>query len=230
MQLGEFARHGHGAAGKRRGEVVQRLDDAVRAFEEDERGLELFKFREQPSALALLLRHEAREEKAVSGEPGECEAGEHGGRAGAGGDGNAKLHRLLHQPVAGVGDERHASIADERNGGALLQPLQNMWPRLLGIVLMVRGELRPDGEALHQFAGGARVLAQHGFGGGKGGECAHRDIAQIADGGCHHIEPRRQRLRLIAVGADDVAGPGICHAVAVCPLFPPRPHACGGEE
>ena len=163
MQLGEFARHRHGASGESHGEVVQRLDDAVRAFEEDERGLEFRKFLEQPSALALLLRHEAREEKAVGGKPGEREAGEHGGRSGAGGDGNAHLHGLLHQPVAGVGDERHAGIADQGNGGALLQTFENMWPRLLGIVLVIGRKLRLDCKALHQLSARARVLAQHGL-------------------------------------------------------------------
>ena len=65
MQLGELTRDRDGAARERLRNILQGFDDAVRAFEEDERCFERCQFREQPFALALLLRHEAREEEAV---------------------------------------------------------------------------------------------------------------------------------------------------------------------
>ncbi len=69
MELRQFARHGDAAAGKRCADIMQCFDDAVRAFEEDERRLELRELLEEPLPLALLLRHEAGEEEAVGGKP-----------------------------------------------------------------------------------------------------------------------------------------------------------------
>ncbi len=55
-------------------------------------------------------------------------------------------------------------------------------PHLLGIVLVIGGEFRPDGEALHQPAARARVLAEHGFGGGERRERTDGDVAQLPMG------------------------------------------------
>jgi hypothetical protein len=68
VQLGEFAGDGDGAARQCCFHVLQRLDDAVRAFEEDERRAQLLEFGEELFPLALLLRHEAREGEAVGGQ------------------------------------------------------------------------------------------------------------------------------------------------------------------
>ena len=83
VQLRQFTRDRDGPAGKRCFKIAQRVHDAVRAFEEDERGLQFREVIEQPLPLARLLRHEARKQEAVCGQARQRKPRQHGGGAGA---------------------------------------------------------------------------------------------------------------------------------------------------
>jgi hypothetical protein len=72
-------------------------------------------------------------------------------------------------------------------------------------VLVQRLARRRDAVVGEELAGGARVLAIDHIGAGQRLEGAQADVAQIADGGRHHIEARRQRRRREAGSRDEKA-------------------------
>ena len=99
--------------------------------------------------LARFLRQEAEEGEAVGGQARQGQRRENGRRAGAGGDRDARPHCFRHQPVARIGDQRHAGIADQRDGWRRrLSRARMRGPHLCRIVLVIGRQPRADGDSV----------------------------------------------------------------------------------
>ncbi len=78
-------------------------------------------------------------------------------------------HAIRHQPVAGIGHQRHARIAHQSNGLPFAQGTQNGGPHLRRVMFMIGHEPRADAVALQKLGRGAGVLAQEDINCGHGG-------------------------------------------------------------
>ena len=95
-----------------------------------------------------------------------------------------RLAAGAHQLKAGIGDERHAGIADKSDAFARFQFLQNLRPRFFGIVIVIGEQRFPDAVMREQAPGHARILARHPVGRDQHIKRAQSNIAEIADWRC----------------------------------------------
>ena len=103
--------------GERRGRAVRRLEEHHRPLLAGQRG--------EPAGRSPGLRgQEPLEAEPVHRQAGDRERGEHRRRARDAGDRDARLDRRGHQPVAGVGDARHAGVGDQHDPVAAEERLE----------------------------------------------------------------------------------------------------------
>ena len=112
---------------------------------------------------------------------------------------------LADQPVARIGDQRRAGIRDQGYGFACRQPLQDLRPHRLGVVVVIGDERRRQAVVVEQLAGHARVLAGDEVGGGQNLQRPQGDVAQVPDRGRDRVEPAGQARRLEGVSAGRIA-------------------------
>src|SRR5205823_3446631 len=115
----------------------QRVDDAMGAFEEDERGAQVSEFGEEAAPVAIFLGKEAEEAETVGGKARESKRGYDRRGAGATGDGDAFGGCFPSEAIAGIRDQWHAGIADEGDRFSRLEPGENAGPDLRGIMLVI---------------------------------------------------------------------------------------------
>ena len=190
MEFGQFARHGDAPAGQMGFDLLQAFDDAVRAFEEDQRCLQMAELGEEAALVAILLGEEAEEAETVGRKPREGERRRDRRGAGATGDWRSLRCRFRRKPITRIGNQRHASIADKCDRLSRLEPCEDAGANLRGIVLVIGLEPVADGEAFEEFRRGAGVFTEDGVGGGQRFKAADRHVAQIADGRRHDMEAR----------------------------------------
>ncbi len=136
---------------------------------------------EQAATLGGAAGQEAQVDELVAGQAGDGQGGGNGRGAGDGNHGDAAFNRRPDQLVAGVGEARHARLADQ--GHVLLgQGLQQVVQLLEPAVLKEAGEGGVDVVAGQELACRARV-----FGGDEGHFPQHTqrsqgDVLQVADG------------------------------------------------
>ena len=90
----------------------------MRRLVEDQGGLLVGERLQNFGARARLMGQEAGEVESVGGQAGAGQRGEGGGGAGDGHHGDLVENGSVHQPVAGVRNERRAGIRHQRDGFA----------------------------------------------------------------------------------------------------------------
>jgi len=108
------------------------------------------------------------------------------------------------QLEAGIGDQGRAGVGHQRHRGAVREPRQDFRPRFRGVVLVIGRERGRYPVVVDQLAGDAGILAGDEVGRRQGLERPQRDVAQIADRGCHHMQAARQRGRVDRLALEEV--------------------------
>jgi hypothetical protein len=114
----------------------------------------------------------------------------------------AGLKRGPNELVAGVGDERRAGVAHERDRPVLGEQRQYFRPRPRRIVVVIGFQWRGNVVALEEPPGDTRVLAVKGVGGAERFERPERHVGEIADGGGDEMEAGRERRGDVDMRAD----------------------------
>ena len=116
-----------------------------------------------------------------------------------------RLLRGAHELIAGIGNQRRAGVGDERDCGAVAEPLEELRPRRRGVVIVVGRERRDDGVAIEELARHPRILAGDQIGAGKRRERAQGDIAEIADRRRHDMQSGSDPAGGNGMAVDDVS-------------------------
>ena len=187
VHLRQFAGDRRRARAEHGGAVGQRLGEAARALEEDQRAGHSGQFGEARTARPALLRQKALEEEAVGRQAGHHQRRQNGRRPGHGGDVHAPLQRLLHELEARIGHERRAGVGHQRQPVARLQPREKMRANHLGVVLVIGDQGCGYPVMGEQRLGDARILRDHRIGGGERRKGAEGNILEIADRRRHNV-------------------------------------------
>jgi hypothetical protein len=182
VQLGDFP----GEAGRAVAENFDGVGDAflhaVRRFVENDGAILDAKAFERAVAFAGARGEEADEEKLFVGKAGSGERREERGGAGDGNDGNLVAKAKSDEAVAGIGDQRHARVADERNFGALLESDKKLWRAGQLVVFMIADERLRDFVVVQELLRVAGVFAGNLVGLAQDAQSAQGDVFEIADG------------------------------------------------
>jgi hypothetical protein len=119
------------------------------------------------------------------------------------------LARRAHQLETGIGDERRAGVADQRNSGAVGETGKQLRARLRGIVVVIGGERGRDAVMVEELAGDAGILAGDEIGRRQHLQRPHGNVAQIADRSGDQVQPGRQRRRHDRLPVQQVAPCGL---------------------
>jgi hypothetical protein len=177
--------------------------DAVRGFVEDKGAV--FEAESFEGALAFTCAggEKADEEEFIVRQPGGGERRQESGRARYGNDGDLVTRAESDEAIARVADERHASVANERDFGTLLHGNDEFRRASHFIVLVITDEGFLDFVMREQLLRVAGVFAGDLVSFFENAEGAERDVLEIADGSADEIE-----------AADGVCGLGL-HAVSL---------------
>ena len=118
VDFGEFARHHHGPRAERRFDGLQRFQNAVRRFVENQRGLLFGQRLQRLGALPRLGGQKSAEVEGVGGQAGSRPARSATPKGRARPAPECRIDGGAHQAVAGVGDQRHARVGDQRDRGS----------------------------------------------------------------------------------------------------------------
>src|SRR6185295_6563050 len=132
-------------------------------------------------ALARLRRRETGEGEGVRRQAGDDQRGDRRGGTGDRLDADSRGGGFPDQQKPGIGEERRARIAGERDRLAVSQIGEETWQTLALVVLVERDERLPDAEMREQAAGVAGVFAGDQIGRLEGGAGARREVVEIAD-------------------------------------------------
>src|SRR5262245_3769622 len=208
IELGELAADRGLARTKLRGKIGERRRDTRPGLEQNERCRNALELVDARAPRFFLRRQKSLEQESVGGKPAERKRREDRRGSGQCRQARARGLRFAHELVTGVGHERRPGVRDQREGGAVGEPGDELRSRLGGVVLVVGGERGGDAVMVEELAGDARVLACNEVGGGEHLQRSHGDVAQIADRGRDQIEAGRQRRCDGRVTMEDIAGGG----------------------
>ncbi len=188
-QLGELARHRGVAVAEYCRHAGERGGESGRRLEEDQAGPQRGELGERAAAGRLAWRQESPEEEAVAGQAGQHQGSQHRRSARRDADRDTGGDRFAHQLVAGIGDQRHAGVADQRDALALGQARQQLRAHARGIVLVIGLQRRPDAVEGEQLAGDPGVLAGDQVDACQERQRAQRDVVAVADRRGHDDQP-----------------------------------------
>src|SRR5262245_11584482 len=193
VELGELTAERGLARTKLRGKVGERRRDARSGLEQNKRCRDAFELVDARAPRSFFHRQKSLEQKPVGGKPAEREGCEYRRGSRQCRHARARGTRFAHELVTGVGHERRPCVRDQRDGGAIGEPGDELRSRLGGVMLVIGGERGGDAVTVEEFAGDARVLAGNEVGGGEHLQRSHGDVAQIADRRGDQIEAGRER-------------------------------------
>jgi len=188
VELGDFAGEAGGAVAEDFAGVGDGFGDAMRSFVKDERAVFDAEALEGAAALAAAGGEKADEEKLFIGQAGGGKGSEQCGGAWNGHDGDFVAEAKRDEAVAGVGDEGHASVADESDFRALLDGKDQFRGASEFIVFVVADERLVNVVVGKELLGVTGVLAGdliHFLEDTKGTES---DVFEITDGRADEIE------------------------------------------
>jgi len=182
VKFGDFA----GEAGRAVAENFNGVGDAflhaVRRFVKNDGAILDAKAFERAVAFAGARGEESDEEKLFVGKAGSGERREQRGGAGDGNDGNFVAKTKSDEAVAGVGDQRHARVADERNFRPLLESDKEFRRAGHLVVFVIADERLRDFVVVQELLRVARVFAGDLVGLAQDAQSAQGDVFEIADG------------------------------------------------
>src|SRR5262245_5736335 len=162
VEFGELAAERGLARTKLRGKVGERRRDARPGLEQNERCRNALELVDARAPRFFLRRQKSLEPEPVGGKPAERECREY--RRGSRQCRHVRPRgtRFAHELVTGVGHERRSCVRDQRDGGAVGEPGDELRSRLGGVVLVIGGERGGDAVMVEMLAGDARGLACNG--------------------------------------------------------------------
>ena len=182
MQLCQLARERDlPLAAERIAQVAERAQQLVRRFVEDHGARLALQPLQMLTAGLAAHGEKAFEAKLLRRQAGHGQRGD--GGAGAGDDlhVDALLGALAHDVLAGVGDGGHAGVGHERARLAREQPRDDLLTAGVLVVLVVAHARLFDLKVVEQLCGHARVLGGDEVGAAQRLECAHGQVAEVAD-------------------------------------------------
>jgi len=126
VKLGELAGDNDGAVAENGGEIIERVENAVGGFVENEGAFIAAELFEELAALGGFGGKESGEEEGRGGESGGGEGGEEGGRSGNGDDGDSGADGGMEQAESGIGNEGGAGIGDKGDAIAVVEALDQL--------------------------------------------------------------------------------------------------------
>src|SRR5688572_24641668 len=199
MKLRDFLGDADHASGPENLDNLRRkLVDAVAAFVERQRIIEVTVSVEKGDAGGGLGRQKTNEEKSIGRQT--CR-GEHGGQRAGPGDryhGKAAAAAGSCEAEAGITQARCARIADDGNGLAGGDEFGESVRNLGLVVLVIRGQLAMQAEPGEHGARSPGVFASHKINAAEDGPSALREVGEVAERGCDDVEmPGEGRQRSI---------------------------------
>ena len=191
VPLGQLARDCGAALTEDLGHVGKRGGEARRPLEEDQRGGEMRPIRQGASPRRRTRRQKPGKEKDVGREARQDQRGQRRRRARRRGHRQVLGERGAHQLEAGVGDQRGAGIADQRQCLAAAQRLEDGGADAIGVVVVIGVERLVDAEAGQETCGHPGVLAQDAVDAAQHPERPQTYVAKIADRGGDEMQARR---------------------------------------
>ena len=183
--------------------------DAVGGFVEDKGAVLEAESFEGALAFTCAGGEKADEEEFIVRQPGGGECRQQSGRARYGNDGDLVARAESDEAIARVADERHASVANERDFGPLLHGNDEFGRASHFIVFVITDEGFLDFVMREQLLRVAGVFAGDLVSFFENAEGAERDVLEIADGSADEIEAaggvRGRDLHGVSV-AREVAG------------------------
>lgn len=193
VQLGELPCHGGLPASEPFAQSLERIHKPRSALIQHQGGPDGRDLGDRIAPRLGLRRKKAEEEEAVGRKSGKRQRRNRGGWTWHRMHCASGLTRRANQLVTGVGDERRASIAHQRDG---LVPEQVDDPLAIGFARMIVVTDHRDfgADVGKQFRSDSRILDQDPVGAAKCVRGARREIAQIADWGGDDVQAWRKRL------------------------------------
>jgi len=176
-----FARQACRAVAQNRQSVGKRLRDAVRRFIQDDGSVFDAQVFERAAAFAGACGEKSQEKKLFIRQARRCECREQRGRARNWNHGNLMANGQRDQTEAGIGNQRHAGIADERNARALFHGVDKLRSSGNFIVLVIADERLVNFEVIQKFQRVARVFAGNLIDFLEDAQGPQGDVFQIAD-------------------------------------------------
>ena len=182
MDLGDFARQAGGPVAENGGGIGDRFRDAMGRLVEDEGAILDAKSFQCTLAFAGAGREETEEKEFVVGKAGSGKRGEKCDGAGNGDHRDVVADRECDEAVAGVGNQRHTCIADERDVGTLFHGENKFGSASEFVVLVIAHEWLVNIEVIQEFERVAGVFAGNLIDFFEDAKCTQGDIFQVADG------------------------------------------------
>ena len=194
VELGDLTGEAGITIAKNGGSVGDGVGDAVRRLVEDEGAVFDAEAFEGALAFAGTSGKEAEKDELVVRKAGGGEGGEERCRTGNGDDRDAMANGESDQAMAGIGDEGHASITDQCDGGTSFHGEHEFGSAGEFVVLVVADERLMDLEMIQEFEGVAGVFAGDLLDFFENAQGAEGDVFEVADGSGDQIEAATRRV------------------------------------
>jgi len=194
MDLGDFARKAGGPVAENRGSIGDGFRDAMGSLVEDEGAVLDAQSFQCTLAFAGAGREKTEEKEFFVGKTGSSKRGEKRHRAGNGNNRNVVADRECDEAVAGVRNQRHTRIADERDVGTLFHGEDKFGSASEFVVLVIAHEWLVNIEVIQEFEGVAGVFASNLIDFFEDAKRTEGNIFQVADGSGNEEETAAWRL------------------------------------
>ena len=188
VEFSDFAGQAGRAISKNGQGIGDRIGDAMRRFVEDDGALFNAQMLKGATALATARGKKSYKKKFLIGQTGGGKSGKQRGRARDRHDRDVVANGESDEAMAGVGDERHACIADERDGRAVFHGQDEFGSAGDLVVFVVADQRLADVVMIQELQGVASIFAGdliHFFQDAQGAE---GDVLQIADWRRYQVE------------------------------------------
>ena len=194
VELGDLTGEAGKTIAENGGSVGDGVGDAVGRLVEDESAVFDAKAFEGALAFAGTSRKKTEKQELVVRKAGGREGGEERGGTGNGDDRDAMANGESDQAMAGIGDEGHASITDQCNGGTFFHGEHEFGSAGEFVMLVVADERLMDLEMIQEFEGVAGVFAGDLLNFFENAQGAEGDVFEVADGSGDQIEAAARRV------------------------------------
>lgn len=159
VDLGQFTRDHHLAIAERGRDILQRFENPMRRFVEDERGGFVPEAFEQAGALGVFGGKKTGEVELIGRQAGDNQAGEKRRWPRQRFHADACLDGCSYHAVAGVGKQGRTGIGNQGARFTLLKALDQVFSAVGFVVLVIAEEASLDAVVIEQPFGRARVFA-----------------------------------------------------------------------
>jgi hypothetical protein len=201
VELGDFAGDAGGAVAENFAGVGDAFGDAMRGFVKNDGAVLDAQALEDAAAFAGAVRQKTHEQKFFVGQAAGREGGEECGWSGHRNDRDMVPQTKSDKAMSGIGDQRHASVADESDFRALLERDKKFRRAGQFIVLVVADERLANLEVGEQLLRVACVLAGNLVDFLEDAKGAEGHVLEIANRGADEVQAAQCGLCFVRSGA-----------------------------